>query len=840
MARDRFEDTGSSASHTGPVSSFFLQVAQGALDQGQVLRTVLIWVLFGGGLELLGRILRVLNLITSPVRDLFSLGAVLILAVMALYVLAQLRHVRRVRRMLVAGIGLILLSLGFGLIDDASATQRLFAADQYALLYVCLGHTASVAGFVLLVAGFLSGLVEGERAQRRLREERRTLRRHIQRRKAAEAELKTVRAELEDTVAERTAELAQSNEQLRKELNDRLKVENMLGMRLRYEEGLAACSQALLTDTEPEEGLDKAMRHLLAATGASRVFLFENVHDHEKGFSMELKHHVVSDEAHNEVLAQQAEGLRISYSDGLRRWQSDLSQGTPVTGTRPSFPPSEQRHMADFNSQSILLLPIGWEGRWRGFLGFDEVARAREWSPEEVRLLRTAAEMMGACRERARAETILRSAYSDLEARVSERTAELLETNRQLQREIADRRRAEEATQELETQLGQAQKMQAIGTLAGGIAHDFNNILSSILGYAELGMNKTSDDAPQLRYFREVVRAGNRAKELVRQILLFSRQGDQEEAPVHLHLIAKEVVSALRAQCPQNIEIRAFIDQEAGAVIGDPVQMHQVLLNLCTNAQHAMGDDGGLLEVRVEPLHIESHYPAQHGALSEGEYVRVRVTDTGHGMDPQTEQRIFEPFFTTKNVGEGTGMGLAIVHGIVLDHGGALNVKTQPGAGTTFEIFLPRHPAPAERAAAGAPRALHGVERIMVVDDEPQLVALWTEMLQQFGYQVQAYYDGAEALQAFKQDPAACALALIDQMMPGMTGAELARKMLEIRPGVPIIMATGFSESITPEDALAMGIAEFVYKPILGEDLGAAIRRTLERQAADTPSATEA
>jgi len=422
---------------------------------------------------------------------------------------------------------------------------------------------------------------------------------------------------------------------------------------------------------------------------------------------------------------------------------------------------------------------------------------------------------------------------------VDERTADLQHANERLQEEIAERGRAEAANRELEVQLRQAQKMQAIGTLAGGIAHDFNNILASILGYAELGIQKSDPESRLNRYLEEVLKAGNRAKELVRQILLFSRQAEEERVPVQLQLIAREVLELVKTSCPPHITIESDIVRSDDAVLADPIQMHQVILNLCTNALHAMGKETGRLHLAVGPVRLRNALQTPTGYLRPGEYIRVGVTDTGHGIDGSTLERIFEPFFTTKNVGEGTGMGLAIVHGIVTRLSGVVAVKSSPGQGSLFEVYLPAYQHEETETASAESGPHEGSERILVVDDEPQLVSLWSEMLGQLGYEVTAFCDSEEALQSYKTQPEAFDLVLLDQTMPNMTGLELAENILQIRPELPIIMATGFSEAATAERSQELGIAEFVYKPILGNDLGQAIRRALDAFAENGKRSTD-
>ena len=396
---------------------------------------------------------------------------------------------------------------------------------------------------------------------------------------------------------------------------------------------------------------------------------------------------------------------------------------------------------------------------------------------------------------------------------------------------IAERERAEKEKASLEEQLRQAQKMQAIGTLAGGIAHDFNNILTAILGYAELAISDIAEDSRTQYNLQQSIKAAHRAKDLVQQILTFSRQGKQERKPLNINPIIKEVLKFLRASLPSTIEIRPDIEEDLGTIEADPTQVHQVLMNLCTNAAHAMGENGGVLGVSLSKWNVDAETSAAATGIEAGPYLRLRVSDTGHGMPPEIMERIFEPYFTTKEVGKGTGLGLAVVHGIVKSYGGEIRVSGEAGKGSTFDIYFPTIDTPKEIAASfkrESPPA-GGHERILFVDDEQTLVQLGQEMLKRLGYQVTIRTSSVEALELFRAKPDQFDLVITDMTMPNMMGDKLAIELMRIRPAIPIILCTGFSEYITKEKAQSIGIQELLLKPIVMTDLARGVRQVIDQ-----------
>jgi len=386
---------------------------------------------------------------------------------------------------------------------------------------------------------------------------------------------------------------------------------------------------------------------------------------------------------------------------------------------------------------------------------------------------------------------------------------------------------AEEEKKKLEIQLQQAQKMEAIGALAGGIAHDFNNILSAIIGYTELAMlNEGAEHCTT--ELNEALKAANRAKDLVKQILAFSRQTDEERMPVRASLVAKEAVKFIRATIPATIEIKTRIDDKSGAVLANSVELHQIIMNLCTNAQHAIGEQAGLLEVAVQNTEIDLSQKNDLIDLEIGSYVRISVKDTGNGMTRDVMKKIFDPYFTTKKKGVGTGLGLAVVHGIVKKYGGTIKVESELGKGTTFHIYLPKANIAAPIKAEKPKPLMGGSERILFVDDEKMLVEIGQQALQRLGYDVVSRNSPIEALELFKAKPDFFDLVITDKTMPGMTGDGLAKELMSIRPSLPVVICTGYSQTVDQERAKQMGIKAFVMKPILINELAAAVRKALD------------
>ncbi len=383
---------------------------------------------------------------------------------------------------------------------------------------------------------------------------------------------------------------------------------------------------------------------------------------------------------------------------------------------------------------------------------------------------------------------------------------------------------------QLEEQLRQAQKMEALGILAGGIAHDFNNILAAIIGYAEMAKRSLPQEAGSAGAdIQQVLRAGLRARDLVKQILAFSRKSGEERSPISPRPIVKEALKFLRASIPASIEIREDIDPDCGAILADPTNIHQIVVNLCTNAFHAMEAEGGLLTVVMKNVELDEGELAGEGDLLPGQYVLLSVRDTGPGMTPEILSRIFDPYFTTKGVGKGSGMGLAVVHGIVKSYGGMVQVDSVVGAGTVFRVYLPQIGKGATAAESVQEWMLpSGQERILYVDDETSIVEIGKAMLSGLGYRVTARTSPLEALEEFRRQPDDFDLLITDQTMPRMSGVQLVQEARKIRPGLPVILCTGYSAAIGEDSAEGMGIRHFIMKPLTMRVLAETVRKALE------------
>jgi PAS domain S-box-containing protein len=381
---------------------------------------------------------------------------------------------------------------------------------------------------------------------------------------------------------------------------------------------------------------------------------------------------------------------------------------------------------------------------------------------------------------------------------------------------------------QLEMNLLQAQKMEAIGTLAGGIAHDFNNILSAIIGHSELFLYNAPKDSSMVESIQEVLKAGHRAKDLVEQILTFSRHEEAERKPVRITPIVNDALKLLRASLPATIEIQQREKVGLDIVSSDPTRIHQVIMNLCTNAGYAMKQNGGVLKVNLENVDLKLSLTDLYLNITPGIYLKISISDTGPGISPEVLDRIFEPYFTTKEKGEGTGLGLAVAYGIVESYGGTITVQSVEGKGTTFDIYLPieeEQETSKEELKESIPT---GTERILFIDDEDAIVGIVKRMLNRLGYDVIAKTSSKEALELFHAEPSRFDLVITDMTMPGMTGDKVAQEVMKVDSKVPIILCTGYSDQISEEKAKKMGIKEFIMKPFVMKNLAKIVRDVLD------------
>jgi len=396
--------------------------------------------------------------------------------------------------------------------------------------------------------------------------------------------------------------------------------------------------------------------------------------------------------------------------------------------------------------------------------------------------------------------------------------------------QIIKQQRYESEKKVLEKQLLHTQKMEAIGTLAGGIAHDFNNILQPIIGYAQMGLDNINDLAPNERYFSQILNASNRAKDLVQQILIFSRQAEQDLRPIELQMIIKEVIAFLRSSLPTSIKIQTRIDKNCGLVEADATQIHQVIMNLVSNSYHAMQQKGGELNIHLKPVEIALDETLEMD-LSPGAYVCLSVKDTGEGIEQAVLDRVFDPYFTTKEKGKGTGLGLATVMGIVKNHNGHIQISSRLGIGTNIDIYFPQTSSEREEdTIEGSQANPTGDERILLVDDEYAVIELQRDMLEPLGYDLTIRTSSIDAYEAFKANPERFDLIVTDMTMPNMTGDKLAEKILNIRPQLPIILCTGFSDLINEEKARQIGVKAFLMKPFTQFKLANTVRNILDQK----------
>jgi len=417
----------------------------------------------------------------------------------------------------------------------------------------------------------------------------------------------------------------------------------------------------------------------------------------------------------------------------------------------------------------------------------------------------------------------LRKINEILEKKVEEKTKTLVETNKNLEQEIVQNKQIEE-------QLRQSQKLEALGTLAGGIAHDFNNILAIILGNTQLLQIVLDDNAKEAAYVKSISKAGDRAARLVKQILIFSRMEPERHTPTNLVPVIKEAINIIRETLPASIEIRQSLPETNKLIMADEIQIQQIIINLCTNAFHAMEDSGGILNIRLKENECEDCTGVDCKASSHKQVMSLSITDTGSGILPENFEKIFNPFFTNKAVGKGTGLGLAVVHGIVKNHGGEIRVESEYGHGSTFTICFPIYDNKQTQEPKDSTIISHGEGNILIVEDEPELAGILKSSVESMGYVVKACGDGNEALVYFSEHSNQVDVVITDQMMPEMTGQQLCQELLKIKPDLPIIVMTGFSKTFSQAETEALGIRNYLIKPIKLSELSHAIKACLEHK----------
>jgi len=586
-----------------------------------------------------------------------------------------------------------------------------------------------------------------------------------------------------------------------------------------------------------EDSLQKSIERLdIISSTASRLLLSSEPQKIVEILCRKVMEHLGCDVFFNFLVDDEMNCLRLNAYAGIPSEKAKeihfLDYGVAVCGCAvrdgsrivaeniPATPDVRTDLVRSFGITAYACHPLFSQGRVIGTLSFGTKSRLA-FAEDELSLMKTVSDQVAHAVERS---WLLRAAEKrgkELEISVQERTAELARAYERLEMEMTERAK-------IEDQLHHAQKMEAVGTLAGGIAHDFNNMLAAIIGFSEMIEEDLPEESPSVHHVRKVLSAAFRGRDLVKQILAFSRKTEHGRQPVSVSSVIRETVQLLRASLPSTIEIILEMTTTSDTIIAASVEIQQVLMNLATNAALSMRETGGILRISLTDIDfVPDSAVLEVDALAQ-DYLQLVVADTGSGMNPDTMKRIFEPFFTTRAVGEGTGMGLSVVYGIAKSLHGGISAESEPGVGSTFRVFLPKVTTDVRSKALHHEEHTEEVGQILFVDDE-ELLAEWGQaLLERMGYDVTALTDSTEALDVFFANPLQFDLVITDQTMPGITGLNLAEEILRIRPDIPVILCTGHSDTVSPERAKKMGIKEFLMKPLGRKDLSEAIRRAMK------------
>lgn len=614
-----------------------------------------------------------------------------------------------------------------------------------------------------------------------------------------------------------------SNKRLKKEVLRREQVERDLTHKLLSEKLLSriASNYLHLQEHKVENLLQATMGDVgeLLVADSAHLLLLE-----EEGENAEIVYSWCSEQAadpsgtNSQVIPLKKPSLLHSegFSNALICRQHDLQVLIDLPKTSESCPIS--------SAKVGVVLPISRGGLPFALFCFLSDDEEVFWEADDAALLTTIGHIISNSLDKVDIDRELKEHRNLLEERIAARTAELERSNQQLTKEMVERVEAETEKETLQRQLFHTQKMESIGTLAGGIAHEFNNILTIILGNTEVTRGLSKPDSPIRINLDRILGAGGRAKKLVLQILTFSRETTSEPASINPSEVVAESMQMLRPTLPATIEIRENYGAGDSHIYVDPSQINQIIINLCTNASHAMEPEDGVLTVEIAEEQLGKEELKQEIGMVPGPYVRISVSDTGHGIDGEDVEKIFDPFYTTKNVGKGTGLGLSVVHGIVTKAGGFIQVKSSKGEGSHFHIYFPSLPATEEIPEEVSEASYSGKERILLVDDEEVIAEVNKNLIETMGYTVTTHINGREALALFESQPDSFDLVITDQTMPQITGIGFAERLLKIRPDLPVILCTGYSSLIDQEKAEKVGIRGFILKPFSRQEIGELIR----------------